>query len=78
MADVVLHGMGHLLVPVNLQQSVNHLSGLFCQGSLRPVPLQPLTSACSWRALPRPAGISASCVARVDHRIRIGRHIARS
>jgi hypothetical protein len=38
MADVVLHGMGHLLVSVNLQRSVNHVSGLFCQGSLRPVP----------------------------------------
>jgi hypothetical protein len=38
MADVVLHGMGHLLVPVNLQRSVNHVSGLFCQGSLRSVP----------------------------------------
>jgi len=42
--------MGHLLVPVNLQRSVNHVSGLFCQGSLRSVPAGRLTRACSQQA----------------------------
>jgi hypothetical protein len=32
MADVVLHGTGHLSVPVNLQRNVNHVSGLYLSG----------------------------------------------
>ena len=50
MADGVLHGMGHLLVPVNMHQSVNHVSGSILSG-MCPVRTQArLTRKCSRQA----------------------------